>query len=202
VIICLLSAALAVPGLCEPLVAINEVLADPARDWDGDQEINATNDEWVEIVNTGDVPADLTNLRLGDADRSWAYGFTGALPVEGRMVIYGSTSKAWQQENGVAAFGLRLANTGDIVVLWRLSAADTVVIDQYTYADHEADDDRSSGRRPDGGLVWELYDGLNPYTGSTLPLGNGCAPTPGQSNGCITPVEEATWGQIKAQSPR
>jgi hypothetical protein len=118
------------------------------------------------------------------------------------MVIYGSTSKAWQQENGVAAFGLRLANAGDIVVLWRLSAADTVVIDQYTYADHEADDDRSSGRRPDGGVVWELYDGLNPYTGSALPPGNGCAPTPGQSNGCITPVEDATWGQIKAQSPR
>jgi hypothetical protein len=177
---------------------LNEVLADPASDWDGDQEINTTNDEWVEIVNAGDVPADLDGLRLGDLERGWAYGFTGTLPVEGRLVVYGSSSKVWQQENGVSAFGLRLANTGDTVVLWRLTEADTVIVDQYTYLDHEADDDRASGRRPDGAPNWELYDAMNPYTGSTLPLGNGCAPTPGQSNNCITPVEEATWGRIKA----
>jgi hypothetical protein len=85
------------------------------------------------------------------------------------------------------------------VVLWQVTATDTVLVDQVTYADHEADDDRSSGRRPDGGPTWELFDALNPYSGGALPQGNGCAPTPGASNHCTTAVEEATWGEIKAR---
>lgn len=194
-----LPVAIARPAWCDPLVKVNEVLADPARDWDGDQLLDSADDEWVEIVNTGDVPADLTGLRLGDLSRAWAYGFSGALAVEGHIVVYGSASKAWQRDNGVAAFGLRLANTGDDVALWKVTATDTVLVDQYTYADHEADDDRSSGRRPDGSENWELYDGLNEYTGGTPPLGNGCVPTPDRSNNCATPVEPSTWGRIKAQ---
>ncbi len=181
----------------DPAVLLNEVLADPARDWDGDTVVDAAEDEWVEIVNAGNVPADLTGVRIGDLDRAWAYGFSGILPVEGRLVVYGSDAKAWQQANGVGAFGLRLANTGDTVVLWHVTATDTMLLDQYTYVDHEADDDRSSGRRPDAGSTWELFDALNPYTGGAVPAGNGCAPTPGGSNHCTTPVEDATWGQIK-----
>jgi hypothetical protein len=187
------------PAASNPLVALNEVLADPARDWDGDLEVNATNDEWIEIVNTGAVPADLSELRLGDIDRVWAYGFSGTLPVEGHIVVYGSASKAWQVANGFSAFGLRLSNTGDTVVLWQVTATDTTIIDQYTFVDHEAEDDRSSGRRPSGGATWELFDALTPYSGDTPPLGNGCAPSPGLPNNCATPVEEATWGQIKAR---
>jgi len=181
----------------DPTVALNEMLADPARDWNGDALVDAVDDEWVEIVNTGAVPVDLTGLRLGDLDRAWAYGFTGTLAVEGRLVVYGSDSKAWQQANGAGAFGLRLANAGDTVVLWQVTATDTVLVDQHTYADHEADDDRSSGRRPDGGPIWELFDALNPYSGGAVPQGNGCAPTPAASNHCTTAVEDATWGEIK-----
>ncbi len=195
------AAALAVvgPAAATPTVALNEMLADPARDWNGDALIDAVDDEWVEIVNTGAAPVDLTGLRIGDLDRAWAYGFTGTLAVEGRIVVYGSTSKTWQQANGVGAFGLRLANSGDTVVLWQVTATDTVLVDQHTYADHEADDDRSSGRRPDGGPIWELFDALNPYSGGAVPQGNGCAPTPAGSNHCTTAVEDATWGEIKVR---
>jgi hypothetical protein len=200
-IVALLVMAAAHPALGNPSVALNEVLADPARDWDGDQAVNAANDEWVEIVNTGATPADLTGLRLGDTDKVWAYGFTGTLPVEGKVVVYGSTSKAWQTANGLSAFGLRLSNTGDTIVLWHVTATDTTMIDQYTFVDHEAEDDRSSGRRPDGGSTWELFDALNPYTGGAPPAGNGCAPSPGLPNNCLTPVEQTTWGQIKARPP-
>jgi hypothetical protein len=182
-----------------PTVALNEMLADPARDWDGDLTVNAADDEWVEIVNTGAVPADLSELRLGDLDRVWAYGFSGTLPVEGKLVVYGSTSKDWQTANGHSAFGLRLSNTGDTVVLWHVTATDTTLLDQFTFVDHEAEDDRSSGRRPDGGAAWELFDALNPYTGGTPPAGNGCAPSPGLANNCATPVDPATWGRIKAR---
>jgi hypothetical protein len=170
------------PARGNPAVALNEVLADPARDWDGDQLVSSANDEWVEIVNTGAVPADLTGLRIGDSEQEWAYGFTGTLPVGEKLVVYGSTSKAWQTANGLSAFGLRLSNTGDTVVLWHLTAADTTI-----------------RRRPDGGATWELFDALNPYTGGALPAGNGCAPSPGLPNNCATPVEAATWGQIKAR---
>jgi len=187
------------PARGNPEVALNEMLADPARDWDGDLAVNAADDEWVEIVNTGAVPADLTGLRLGDPDRVWAYGFTGTLPVEGKVVVYGSASKAWQSANGHSAFGLRLSNTGATVVLWHVTDTDTTIIDQFTFLDHEAEDDRSSGRRPDGGTTWELFDALHPYTGSTPPAGNGCAPSPGLPNNCATPVEPSTWGQIKAR---
>lgn len=181
-----------------PLVALNEVLADPARDWDEDGAINSANDEWVEIVNVGDVPADLTGLRLGDSEQVWAYGFEGSLPVGGKITVFGTTSKAWQTANGLSAFGLRLSNTGDTIVLWQLAAADTTILDQFTFLDHEAEDDRSSGRRPDGGATWELFDALNPYSGNEPPAGNGCAPSPGLPNNCATPVEPATWGRIKA----
>lgn len=198
-LVLLLSTAGARPAWCAPEVALNEVLADPARDWDGDLTLDSTDDEWVEIVNTGAVSADLTGLLLGDLTRAWAYGFSGMLAVGGRLVIYGSTSQAWQQANSEPAFGLRLANAGDTVVLWHVAGTDTVIVDQVTFADHEAEDDRSSGRRPDGGATWELFDGLNPYTGSKPPLGNGCAPSPGASNACVTPVEATTWGRIKAR---
>jgi hypothetical protein len=195
----LLPAATAQPGWCVPQVAINEVLADPARDWDGDLLLDSTDDEWVEIVNVGAVPADLTGLRLGDLERAWAYEFAGTLPIGERLVIFGSVSQAWQQANGEPAFGHRLANTGDTVVLWHIAGADTSLVDQFTFLDHEAEDDRSSGRRPDGGPTWELFDALNPYTGDEPPLGNGCGPSPGGSNSCVTPVEETTWGRIKAR---
>lgn len=194
-----LSPARAQSARANPDFVLNEVLADPARDWDGDGEVSASNDEWVEVYNRGGAAVSLEGFRLGSIDREWAYGFSGSLSAGERLTVFGSTSKTWQQEHGESAFGLRLANAGDTIVLWQIAGADTILVDAYTYQSHEADDDRSSGRRPDGGEVWELYDALNPYTGSTPPLGNDCAPTPGTSNNCVTPVAPETWGGIKAR---
>jgi hypothetical protein len=84
-------------------------------------------------------------------------------------------------------------------VLWQIVDTDTLMVDVFEFLNHEADDDRSSGRRPDGAEHWELYDALNSYGGSTPPPGNGCAPTPGASNDCVTPVEDASWGDVKAR---
>ena len=69
--------------------------------------------------------------------------------------------------------------------------------DCYSYTDHEADDDRSSGRGPDGGPNWILLDGFNPWTGTALPKGSGCYPTPGAHLTCATPVEPVTWSRVK-----
>jgi hypothetical protein len=183
----------------QPDVVLNEVLADPARDWDGDSEISSVGDEWVEIVNRGVAAVDLTGYRLGDLDRAWAFEFTGFIQPEQRRIVYGSESKEWQLAHGEPAYGLRLSNSGDTVVLWQIADTDTLMIDVFEFQDHEADDDRSSGRRPDGAEHWELYDGFNAYGGSTPPPGNGCAPTPGASNDCVTPVEDSTWGRVKSR---
>jgi hypothetical protein len=181
---------------------LNEILGDPARDWDGDATLNSRSDEWLEIVNTGASSVDLSSYRVGDLSggMEFRHGFTGTLAPGATLVVYGSQSVAWEQANGFTVVGLSLNNAGDTVFLFDLSSGDTVVVDEYTYDDFEVLDDRSTGRSPDGTGPWEVFDALNPYSGQTLPLGNGCAPTPGESNECsgTVPVEESTWGRIKA----
>lgn len=34
-------------------IRINELLADPVTDWDGDASVGSKTDEWLEIVNIG-----------------------------------------------------------------------------------------------------------------------------------------------------
>ena len=51
------------------------------------------------------------------------------------------------------------------------------------YEDHMAEDDRSSGFNLNL-YDWDLFDALNPYSGSLVPGGTGCLPTPGTPNIC------------------
>jgi hypothetical protein len=185
------------PGPAFPEVLVNELMADPAGDWDGDAVYNARDDEWLEIVNTGPAPAALEEYRLAGADTSWRYGFSGTLGVGEVAVVYGSQSYQWEQANGAPQYGLRLANAGGTIALWRFTGGDSAVVDQVTYLDHEADDDRSSGRLPDGSATWALFDGLNPYSGSAEPVGTGCEPSPGGTVACPVPVRRGTWGKLK-----
>lgn len=182
---------------CGPV--LNEIMADPARDWDGDGTYDYKDDEWIEIFNPGPSPVDLTGYALGDEARAVVFGFSGVLPAAGHRVVFGSEVMAYQQSHGLGAYGLRLGNDGDSVTLLQVSGGDTLLVDAYTYNTYEAEDDRSSGRDPDGGVSWALYDALNRYSGATPPLGNGLAPTPGQPNGePMVPVAQSTWGCVKA----
>lgn len=180
-------------------VVLNEILADPARDWNGDGEIHFRDDEWVEITNPGPGAVSLDGYRIAGADSTWRYGFTGTLEAGETRVVFGSQSYQWEQDHGHPQYGFRLANGGGIVGLWRLTPGDTVLVDAYTYLDHEAEDDRSSGRLPDGSGDWALFDSLNPYPGTELPVGTGCAPSPGAAAVCPAPVEPATWGMVKSR---
>ena len=186
------------PDVIEPLM-LNEILADPQRDWNGDGILHSRDDEWVEIVNVGISTVTLDDYRLAGADTSWRYGFTGTLAPGAVLVVYGNQSYAWEDQNGAPRFGLRLTNTGGTIGLWRLSDGDTVRVDSYSYVDHEADPDRSTGRLPDGGSTWRLFDSLNPYPGTEIPLGTGCAPSPGTLFLCPTPARTATWGSLKTR---
>ena len=187
-----------VPAALAGDLRVNEFLAGPARDWNGDGTVSSRDDEWIEILNTGTETVDLSVFLLTDGDRVPRYAFTGALAGGARRVVYGKDSYDWEKATGHPAYGLSLGNTGDAVLLWQVSGPDTVLVDSYAYLSHEAAADRAVGRVPDGG-AWSLFDGLNPYTGTTPPAGTGCSPTPGAVNICNnTPVRSETWGRLKA----
>jgi hypothetical protein len=201
-ILCVVSAVVAFPaGKAAAQLVLNEILADPASDWDGDGTVGSKTDEWVEVINTGPSTIDLSVYRLGDLSGgyTWRYGFSGTLPSGGILLVTGTSSLAWQTENGYSAAGLSLNNTGDTVFLYRIAGPDTLVADSYAYLAHEVLDDRSTGRSMDDISQWRVFDALNPYSGTNPPLGSGCSPSPALPNVCgpLVPVEDKTWGAIK-----
>lgn len=195
------SAALAlvagIAGVSSAQVLLNELMPDPAQDWDGDGSYDYRNDEWIEIVNRGAEAVDLSRYLLRDAGDSWnwRYGFSGLLGPGQTRVVYGSDSRAWEESSGFPVYGLSLNNAGDEIRLCRVDGADTVAVDAVTYGRHAADD-RSLGRT-DGPPGWALFDALNPCGDTCDPPGNGCLPTPGGGNGCTTTSTGRSWGLIK-----
>jgi len=194
----LLTVAAARPAVAAPDVRISEFMAGPARDWDGNGTFSSRDDEWIEIVNGGSAVADLTPYFLTDGDSIPRFGFTGTLAPGAVVLVTGAESVTWERATTHPVFGLSLGNTGDKVLLWKVTGSDTTLVDGYTYKTQEAASDRAVGRTADG-TDWKLEDALNVYTGTTPPLGTGCPPTPGAVNDCgITPVAHETWGRLKA----
>jgi hypothetical protein len=176
---------------------LNEFLAGPARDWDGSGALSTRDDEWIEVWNDALAPLDLTGFFVTDGDTLPRYGFAGVLGPHERLVVFGKDAVDWERGHGFPVFGLSLGNTGDRVMLWRASGSDTTLVDEYVYLSHEAAADRAVGRGVDGG-TWMLFDGLDPYAGSTPPLGTGCPPSPSSPNACApTPALHASWGKLK-----
>jgi hypothetical protein len=183
-------------------VQLAEILADPASDWNGDGEIEFREDEWIEVHNTGPEAVDLTAYYIRDALGEEAHMcLFGILAPQEAAVFYGHQAVAWQQEFAQPITGFSLNNSGDTVELWlgNPESPDAQLVDVHIYLDHEAEDDRASGRMNLGG-EWGLFDGLNPYNGTIEPLGTGCTPTPGVVNDCVplVPNETVSWGGIKA----
>ncbi len=179
---------------------LNEIMAGPARDWDGSGSFSSRDDEWVEVLNAGTAPLDLSGYVLTDGDSIPRFALAGTLASGARLVIYGRNAYDWERSAGFPAFGLSLANSGDAVLLWQVAGAETLLVDQYAYRSHEAAADRAIARVPDGDGGWALFDGLNPYTGTTPPPGNGCNPTPDVPNACdSTPARTVTWGSVKSR---
>jgi len=179
---------------------LNEFCAGPARDWDGSGAFSSRDDEWVEVVNTGATPLDLTGYFITDGDSIPRYGFSGTLGAGERKLVFGKDAVDWERATGQPVFGLSLGNSGDAVILWRVSGADSLIEDDYTYKSHEAAADRAVGRLPDGSGAWTLLDSLDPYTGTLTPPASGCVPTPGAINVCDpTPTSRATWGELKTR---
>ena len=179
-------------------VQLNEFMAGPARDWDGSGTFSSRDDEWVELINAGPGSADLAGFVITDGDSIPRYACSGTLDPGAVLLVTGKMSYDWEHATGHPAFGLSLGNSGDSVLLWKVTGTDTTLVDSHTYLSHEAAADRSVGRDPASGQ-WQIFDALDPYTGSLSPKGNGCQPTPGAPNTCsTTPARETTWGRLKS----
>jgi hypothetical protein len=187
------------PACADGFLRINEVMAGPSRDWNNDGVFSSRDDEWIEIVNVGVAPIDLGMFFVMDGDSIPRCGLTGLLPPGGHRLVTGKESWDWEKATGHPAFGLSLANGGDRVTLWQVSGTDTMYVDGVTFGSQAGASDRALARSPDGGDGWVLFDKLNPYTGTTPPLGNKCDPTPALPNTCdATPARAVTWGTIKS----
>lgn len=192
------------PGPLCAQVIVNEVLAAPERDWDGDGLVSFMGDEWIEVKNMGYEVEDLSFYFLRDAHQETIHlQLEGLLRGGEAKVFHGSDALTWQRACGLAEVGFALNNFGETVQLLRLSApspeATLEVVFTVTLLAHETVADRSSGWTEEGG-GWLLYDAWNPYDGSLVPEATGCAPTPGDLNICrpLTPVRRTTWTALKA----
>jgi hypothetical protein len=200
-VLALLALLLLATGPATAQVVLAEMLADPDSDWNGDGDVHFRDDEWIEVQNVSGGTIDLADYIVRDVLGDDPHlQLSGVLAPGAVAVFYGSDAVAWQQENGYSITGLSLNNGGDVVELLFLDPElpDPVLVDQYQYAEHEAVDDRASGRLPDTG-EWALFDALNPYDGDVPPLGTGCGPTPAIANDCVplVPNDGATWGMVK-----
>jgi hypothetical protein len=190
----------ATPACADSALRLNEIMAGPASDWDSSGTFSSRDDEWVELLNTSSALLALDGYFLTDGDSIPRYAFSGTLAAGARRIVYGIEAYDWERLNGFPAFGLSLGNSGDAVLLWKVEAGDTLLVDSYSYTSHQAAADRSVGRHPEDGSAWALFDALNPYSGSAPPHGNGCAPSPNAQNLCgLTPARAATWGEVKAR---
>jgi hypothetical protein len=134
-------------------VLINEMLANPATDWNGNGEVSGMDDEFVELYNSGNQSVDLSGYVLRDAVfRSTPGEYTipsgTALGPGEFLVIFVSKSGVFQ------------GNDGDAISLYDASGN---LIDEKEY--DSTTEDVSFVRVPDGG-EWT----------------NSSTPTPGEPN--------------------
>ncbi|MFA5088126.1 MAG: FG-GAP-like repeat-containing protein [Candidatus Omnitrophota bacterium] len=158
-------------------ILITEILADPAPaplgDANGDSVVSASDDEFVEIFNSGNGPVDLSGWMLKDAARPRHYFPAGTvLSAKGYLVVFGGGSPDlpgvyWQL---ASTDTLQLNNTGDEVSLWDAQGA---LADKFVYG-AEGGRDQSLARFPEvGGAPGVLH--------SSIPEAEGRLFSPGTS---------------------
>lgn len=143
-----------------PALVINEIHADPASDISGDANgdgvRDATDDEFVEIVNTAAFDVDISGFTISDGvgvRHTFAAGTTlaagAAIVIFGGGTPTGAFGGALVQSASSGSLGLN--NGGDTVTL---AAADATLIDEVTYGG-EGGNNQSLTRDPDltGGFV-------------------------------------------------
>lgn len=146
-----------------PSLVINEVLADPGAsvavgDANGDGTRDATQDEFIEIVNTGDTEADLSGMTISDGfglRHTFAEGTT--LAAGAALVVFGGGTPTGDfggaQVFTASTGALGLNNTGDSVTL---ATVDGDTIAEFAYGS-EGSSDQSLTRDPDSTGAYVLH---------------------------------------------
>jgi hypothetical protein len=175
-------------------IRINEILADPpaeeAGDANRDGERSASDDEFIELVNCGGAPVDISGWVLSDAV-SARHEFPGStmtiLPGEFVTVFGGGAPTGFVGKVFTASGGsLGLTNSGDAV---RLVDDQGMLVDEHSYGS-EGGRDESLIRYPDCSDAWcgASDAGLAvPYT-----------PHAPNDAGAGIPAAGSTWGNIKS----
>jgi len=137
----------------DAFIVINEILADPpsglAGDANGDSISSSSQDEFIELLNTGQDAVDLSGWHLNDAlSPRHIFNAGTILPSHQFIVVFGGgTPNLPGVLTKTASSGtLSLNNLGDQVLLYdHLS----VLIDQVSYGP-EGNSDKSLSRFPEG----------------------------------------------------
>lgn len=172
------------------VVVIQEVLADPPADADGDANRDGTRhsaqDEFVELLNIGFRTVELSGWQLTDAGTAPASRFTFPDNTElgpgERVVLFGGGSPTGFSgsvfaDDGSIGGGLR--NGGDSVFLIDPTVPDTIASAAYG---SEGNKNQSLVRQPEGRGPFVLH--------SAFP-GDGALFSPGRARSVIEPVEVA-----------
>jgi hypothetical protein len=173
-------------------VRLNEILADPPADLDGDANRDgvrdAADDEFVEILNCGSTAVDISGWTIAD-ETSVRHVFeeSGATAQPGELITVfggGEPTGFLGQVFTASAGGLGLANSGDVVYLRDRSGA---IVDVHAFGG-EGGKDQSMIRYPDCTDAWMLCSEAGLET-----LFSPQQPNDGQSG-----VVGSRWGNIKA----
>jgi len=151
-LILMLSMFLAV-NLAGANVLINEMLANPAKDWNGNGAVSGMDDEFIELYNSANQSANISGYVLKDTVYRSTPG-EYVLP-EGSVICPGGFLNIFVSQSGVFQ-----GNDGDAIKLYDPQGN---LVDEKEYSVAIAD--VSFARIPDGGK-WS----------------NSTAPTPGQPN--------------------
>ena len=144
---------------------INEYLADPpagpSGDANGDGTTNSTQDEFVELVNNGTSPLDISGFTISDAIQIRFTIPAGRIVPPGEsVVVFGGGTPTGAFGNAAAnglvfaasGAGLSLNNANDTITV---KDGFGVVVDSKVYPPPDSDEDQSITRSPDitGGFV-------------------------------------------------
>jgi hypothetical protein len=120
-------------------IILNEFLVHPRSDWNNDGLVDS-GDEFIELLNVGNVSVDLQGWRLDDQDGdSSPYTISGVSLAPGARAVFFASQT-----------GLLLSNRSDSVRLFQPNGA---ISDAFTYTS-PTKPDQTWCRLPDGGPTW------------------------------------------------
>lgn len=150
------------PPRAEAVIVINEVLADPpaaSGDANHDGVVSATQDEFIELANTGADSVSLAAWSLSDAIQArHVFSPASSIPGYGFAVVFGGgTPQGFANATVASTGGLSLNNSGDTVTLFNNASSSIAV---FTYGS-EGGRDVSLTRAPDGNGPFVLHSSVS-----------------------------------------